>query len=275
MKAAFSVFILSLMGALIAAPIWAAEQSAEKPAERSTEELAKAAQNPIAHMISLPFQENVNFNVGPENKAQNVLNIQPVIPVTLTPDWNLITRTIVPVISQPPFAPGQENEFGLGDIQFEAFFSPAKSKGFVWGVGPIAQLPTHTDDRLGSPIWGLGPTVVALRIDGPWVYGAVANNVWSLGGSDTTKYNNFLIQPFVNYNFGHTGTYLVSSPIITANWRTGNWVVPLGGGIGQIFKMFGNQAVNAQLQAFYNVAHPEGLGPDWSIRLQVVLLFPK
>jgi hypothetical protein len=275
MKPAFSVFILSLMGALIAAPIWAAEQSAEKPAEHSAEELAKAAQNPIAHMISLPFQENVNFNYGPENKAQNVLNIQPVIPVTLSPDWNLITRTIVPVISQPPFAPGQETEFGLGDIQSSAFFSPAKTKGFVWGVGPIAQLPSHTDDRLGSPIWGLGPTVVALRIDGPWVYGALVNNVWSLGGNDTTKYNNFLLQPFVNYNFGNSGTYLLSGPIITANWRTGNWVVPLGGGIGQIFKAFGKQPVNASLQALYNVAHPEGLGPDWSIRFQVQLLFPK
>jgi hypothetical protein len=276
MKATFSFCTLCLMGALIAAaPIWAAEQSTEKPAEQSTEELAKAAQNPIASMISLPFQNNVNFNVGPENKAQNVLNIQPVIPVSLTPDWNLITRTIVPIISQPPFAPGQETQFGLGDTQFQAFFSPAKAEGFVWGVGPIAQLPTHTDSRLGSPIWGLGPAAVALRIHGPWVYGAVANNVWSLGGSDNTKYNNFLIQPFVNYNFGKTGTYLVTSPIITANWRTGDWVVPLGGGIGQIFKMFGTQAVNAQLQAFYNVAHPDHLGPEWSIRLQAVLLFPK
>ena len=275
MKTAFSVFILCLLGALIAAPIWAAEQSAAKPAEHSAEDLAKAAQNPIAHMISLPFQNNINFNYGPETKTQNVLNIQPVIPFTLSPDWSLITRTIVPIISQPPFGPGQETEFGLGDIQFQAFFSPAKSEGFTWGVGPIAQLPTHTNDRMGSPIWGLGPAAVALRIDGPWVYGAVVNNLWSLGGDDRTKYNNFLIQPFVNYNFGKTGTYLVTSPIITANWRTGDWTVPLGGGIGQIFKMFGTQAVNAQMQAFYNVARPDGLGPEWSIRLQAVLLFPK
>jgi hypothetical protein len=267
MKAKCCVFLVCLMGALIAAPIWAAEQSHE--------DLAKAAQNPVAHMISVPFQNNTNFNVGPENKAQNVLNIIPVIPFSLGSDWNLITRTILPVISQPPFGPGQENQFGLGDTQFQTYFSPAKSEGLIWGVGPLAQLPTHTDSRLGSPIWGLGPTAVALRIDGPWVYGALVNNVWSLGGNDKTKYDNFLTQVFLNYNFGKTGTYLVSSPIITANWRTGDWVVPLGGGIGQIFKMFGNQAVNAQVQAFYNVAHPEKLGPEWSIRFQVQLLFPQ
>jgi len=275
MKAKFSLCTLCLMGALIAAPIWAAEQSAEQPAEHSAEDLAKAAQNPIANMISVPFQENINFNVGPENKTQNVLNIQPVIPISLTPNWNVITRTIVPVISQPPFGPGQETEFGLGDIQFSSFFSPAKPGKFIWGVGPIAQLPTHTDDRLGSPIWGLGPTAVALRIDGPWVYGALVNNVWSLGGSDKTKYDNFLLQPIVNYNFGKTGTYLLSAPIITANWRTGHWVVPVGGGIGQILKMFGNQPVNASLQAFYNVVNPDRLGPEWTIRFQVQLLFPK
>lgn len=256
-----------LMAVMITTPLWATEQSAE--------ELAKAAQNPIASMISLPFQNNTNFNVGPENKTQDILNIQPVIPFSLSSDWNLITRTIMPVISQPPFGPGQNTQLGLGDTIFSAFLSPAKAGEFIWGVGPIVQLPTHTDDRLGSPIWGLGPTAVVLRIDGPWVYGGLVNNVWSLGGSDKTKYNNFLIQPFVNYNFGKTGTYLVSSPILTANWRTGDWVVPLGGGIGQIFKVFGKQPVNTSLQAFYNVAHPENLGPEWQLRFQIQLLFPK
>jgi hypothetical protein len=252
---------------LIAAPAWAAEQSEE--------ELAKAAQNPIANMISVPFQNNTNFNVGPEKGTQNILNIQPVIPISLGPNWNLITRTIMPVISQPAFGPGQDTQFGLGDIQFSAFLSPAKSGEFIWGVGPIVQLPTHTDDRLGSNEWGLGPTVVALRMDGPWVYGALVNNVWSLGGNDEKKYNNFLLQPFVNYNFGKTGTFLVSSPIITANWRTGDWVVPLGGGMGQIFKIFGKQAVTTQLAAYYNVAHPDGIGPEWSTRFLLQFMFPK
>ncbi len=256
-----------LVTLLIAAPAWAAEQSAE--------ELAKAAQNPIANMISVPFQNNVNFNVGPENGTQNILNIQPVIPVSLSPEWILITRTIMPVISQPPFGPGQDTQFGLGDTQLSLFLSPAKSGEFIWGVGMITQLPTHTDSRLGSSLWGLGPSFVGLRINGPWVYGALVNNLWSLGGSGSNAYNNFLLQPFVNYNFGKTGTYLTSSPIATANWKTGKWVVPLGGGIGQIFRMFGKLPVNASLQAYYNVVHPDNLGPEWQIRFQVQFLFPK
>jgi hypothetical protein len=181
----------------------------------------------------------------------------------------------MPLISQPAFGPGQDSQFGLGDTQLSLFLSPAKAKEFIWGVGAITQIPTHTDNRLGSNLWGLGPTVVALRIDGPWLYGALVNNLWSLGGSDRNRYNNFLIQPFVNYNFGKTGTYLVSAPIATANWRNGKWVVPLGGGMGQIFKMFGKLPVNASLQAYYNVANPEDLGPEWSIRAQVQFLFPK
>jgi len=252
---------------LIAASAWAAEQSSE--------ELAKAAQNPIANMISVPFQNDTNFNVGPEKRTQNILNIQPVVPIRLGPDWNLITRTIMPVISQPPFGPGQDTQFGIGDTVFSAFLSPAKPGEFIWGVGPIAQLPTHTDNRLGSTEWGLGPTAVVLRIDGSMVYGALVNNVWSLGGNDKKKYNNFLLQPFFNYNFGKTGTYLVSAPIITANWSTGDWVVPIGGGMGQIFKIFGKLPVNATFQAYYNVAHPEDIGPEWSTRFQLQFLFPE
>jgi len=262
----FSFIAMAALG-LVAAPAWAAEQSAE--------DIAKAAQNPVADMISLPFQNNTNFNVGPENGVQNVLNIQPVIPISLGTNWNLITRTIFPVISQPPFGPGQNTQFGLGDTFFSAFLSPAKPGEIIWGLGPIAQVPTHTNDRLGSTLWGLGPTAVVLRMDGPWLYGALANNVWSLGGNDKEQYNNFLLQPFVNYNFGKTGTFLTFAPIATANWRTGDWVVPLGGGLGQIFKLFGKQAVSATLQAYYNVVHPQDLGPEWQIRFSLAFLFPK
>jgi hypothetical protein len=262
------IMCLLVLGCLLlAAPILAAEQSAE--------ELAKKAQNPIANMISLPLQNNLNFNYGPQGSPQNILNIQPVIPFGVGSDWNLITRTIMPVISQPAFTPVQDSQFGLGDTVFSAFLSPAKSGKFIWGVGPIVQLPTHTDDRLGSTMWGLGPTAVGLRMDGPWVYGALVNNVWSLGGSDKTRYNNFLLQPFLNYNFGRTGTYLTTAPILTANWRTGDWVVPLGGGAGQIFKVFGKQPVNVSLQAYYNVARPDNIGPEWQMRFQMQFLFPR
>ncbi len=246
-------------------------------AEQGATELAKAAQNPVADMISVPFQNNTNFNYGPRDGTQNILNIQPVVPITVTPDWNIITRTIVPIITQPGFFPGQDSTTGLGDIQFTAFLSPAKPHGLIWGVGPVVQLPTSGNDRLGSDRWGLGPSVVALKMDGPWVFGALANNVWSVGGGSDPSYNNFLLQPFVNYNFPeHPGRYLTFSPIVTANWKADSgdrWTVPLGLGIGQIVKL-GMLPLNLQASGYYNVEKPE-YGPDWQLRVQVALLFPK
>jgi hypothetical protein len=248
-------------------------------AEMSAEELAKLAQNPVGNLISVPFQNNTNFNVGPENGTQNILNIQPVIPFSVNEDWNVITRTIMPLIWQPGFVAGQDTEFGLGDIQFTAFLSPAKPSagGLIWGAGAIAQLPTNTDDRLGNDRWGLGPTAVVLHLGkgDPWVYGALVNNVWSVGGGDSPTYNNFLLQPFVNYNFAG-GFYLTSAPIITADWEADSgdrWTVPLGGGVGKIFHL-GRLPVNTQLSAYYNIVTPDN-GADWQLRAQVQLMFPK
>jgi len=250
------------------------------PGEDSLGEIAKAAQNPVAAMISVPFQNNTNFNVGPEEKTQNILNIQPVIPFSLNENWNLITRTIIPVISQPKFAPGQDRENGIGDIQFSAFLSPIQpsSGGWIWGAGAIAQLDTATDDRLGAQRWGLGPSVVVLRPAGAWVYGALINNIWDVGGNDDRDdINQMLIQPFVNYNFpDKPGRYLTFAPIITANWEADSgdkWTVPLGGGVGQIIK-WGDIPVNLQASAYYNVETPKN-GADWQLRLQAQFLFPK
>ena len=249
-------------------------------AELSAADLAKLAQNPVANLVSVPFQNNTNFNAGPQSGTQNILNIQPVIPVDLSKEWNLITRTIMPVIWQPEFVPGQGDSFGLGDIQFSAFLSPANPgpSGLVWGVGAIAQLPTNTSDTLGNKNWGLGPTAVVLHLDkgDPWVYGVLVNNVWSLssdkqGGS----YNNFLMQPFLNYNLPG-GLYLTTSPIVTAAWDAPSdqrWTVPLGGGIGKIFHL-GKLPINAQIGGYYNVVHPDS-GPNWQLRLQVQFMFPK
>lgn len=259
--------------------VMAAVACAPARAELSAEQLAKMAQNPVGNLVSVPFQNNTNFNVGPLSGTQNILNIQPVIPITLNPDWNLITRTIVPLIWQPGFAPGQGNEFGLGDIQLSAFVSPSApgADGLIWGAGGIVQMPTDTNG-LGNKNWGLGPTAVALRLKpgDPWVYGALANNVWSLSSDNRGgAYNNFLLQPFVNYNFPG-GLYLVSAPIITANWKAGSgdqWTVPLGGGIGKIFHL-GKLPVNTQIGAYYNVVSPDN-GANWSTRLQVQFMFPK
>lgn len=249
---------------------------------QDNEGLAKAAQNPIADMISLPFQNNTTLNAGPKSQTQNVLNIQPVFPIGLNPDWNVITRTIVPIISQPDFGlPHTDRKNGLGDFQFSAFFSPKAPtpSGWTWGVGPVAQLPTATNDVLGQGKWALGVTGVALHtVKGdPWLYGALVNNLWSVGGeSDRRTVNQMLFQPFVNYNFPeYPGRYLTFSPIITADWEAKGeqWTVPLGLGIGQIFRI-GKQAVNVQAHAYYNVVKPQ-LGGNWTIRLQLQLLFPK
>ena len=241
-----------------------------------TADLAKAAQNPVADMISLPFQNNTNFGVGPDDDVQNILNIQPVIPIKLNMDWNLITRTIAPLIYQPQTAPGTSSEFGLGDINETVFLSPSKPGKLIWGVGPIFSLPTATDDVLGTGKWSAGPSAVALTIQGPWVIGGLVNNLWSFAGdSDREDVNQFLFQYFINYNMAE-GWYLTSAPVITANWEaeSGNeWTVPFGGGLGKIFRI-GKQAMNAQLQAFYNVEAPDG-GADWSLRFQLQFLFPK
>ncbi len=241
------------------------------------DDLARAAQNPIANMISLPFQNNYNIDVGALNNNQNVLNIQPVIPISLNDDWNLITRTIIPVVYQPSLFQGDDHDFGVGDIQFTAFFSPVKPvNGWIVGAGPAIRAPTAMDSRLGARKWALGPSAVALRMQGPWVFGALIQNVWSVAGSGDNNVNELLIQPFVNYNM-EDGWYLISAPIITANWEADNssdrWLLPLGGGVGKIFRI-GDQAMNTSIQAYYNVETP-GFGPEWTIRFQLQWLFPR
>ena len=240
--------------------------------------LARAAQNPVAAMYSLPFQNNTNLNYGPRNHTQNVLNIQPVIPISLNEHWNLITRTIIPVISQPGLSPGEGTTFGTGPTQFSAFLSPARPMdGVIWGLGAVVQAPTISNSALGSNIWGAGPSAVALTMQGPWVIGALINNIWSFGGGPRNTYNTMTLQPFVNYNFPHSpGTYLSFSPIITANWeaRSGQqWTGPLGMAVGQIFRL-GHQPVNAQIGAYYNVVRPD-IGPEWQVRAQLTFLFPR
>jgi hypothetical protein len=246
-------------------------------AEMSAEELAKLTQNPVGNLVSVPFQNNTNFNYGPQGGTQNVLNIQPVIPVSVSEEWNIITRTILPVISQPPLAAGDDRVNGIGDLQFSAFLSPAKPGEWIWGVGAIAQLPTHSPAELGNNNLGLGPSFVVLHLDkgSPWVYGVLVNNVWSVGTASAPSYNNGLIQPFVNYNF-KDGTYLTSAPIATVNWKadsSNQWTVPLGGGIGHIFHL-GRLPLNTQIGAYYNVVKPDN-GPNWQLRVQVQFMFPK
>lgn len=247
-------------------------------AEMSADELAKLAQNPVGNMVSVPFQNNTNFNWGPEKGTQNILNIQPVYPISVNADWNIITRTILPVIWNPSMGPDTGSKSGLGNLQISGFLSPANPGQWIWGVGGIVQAPTNSDAYLGNRNWGLGPTAVLLHLDkdSPWVYGALVNNVWSLSSSQQGgAYNNGLIQPFLNYNLPG-GTYLTSSPVITANWREENsnrWTLPVGGGIGHIFH-FGKLPVNAQISAYYNAVRPDDAA-NWQVRAQAQFMFPK
>jgi hypothetical protein len=244
--------------------------------EEQTEALAKAVQNPVANLISVPFQNNFNFGIGPRDVTQWVLNIQPVIPITLNEDWNLITRTIMPIINQPSPAAGIPSAFGLGDINPSFFLSPAKPSKLIWGVGPTLTFPTATDSLLGSGKYSAGPAVVALTIQGHWVIGVLANNQWSYAGWGDNDVNAMLIQYFVNYNLPH-GWYLTSSPIITANWKADSderWTVPVGAGVGKIVRL-GKLPLNLQLAGYYNAATPETFGATWQLRFQLQFLFPK
>ena len=262
--------MILVIGLLVALPAWG---------QNDADDLAKKLANPVASLISVPIQFNYDENIGLNDEGSVLqINIQPVIPMELNEDWNLITRTIIPVISQPGFAPGQNRKNGLGDIQFTTFFSPKEvgPSGWIWGAGAVAQFDSASDDRLGAGAFGLGPSAVMLKSFGPWVVGGLVNNIWSLS-ADRDDVNMFLFQPFINYNFpDKPGRYLTFAPIITANWEadsSNTWTVPPGLGIGQGTR-FGKQPVNMQSSAYYNVKKPE-FGADWQLRLQQQLMFPK
>jgi hypothetical protein len=249
-----------------------AEQSAN-----STDALQKATQNPVADLISVPLQDNSNFGVGSENRTQNVLNIQPVIPAHLTQNWNLITRIIQPIVWQPYPDSNSGGNYGFGDMNPTLFLSPAHPGKVIWGAGPTFVLPTATDPSLGQGKWSIGPSFVVLTQPGHWTLGVLANNVWSFAGnSDRASVNQLLLQYFVNYNLSR-GWYLTMQPIITANWAASSskdvWTVPFGGGVGRIMKV-GFQPINLSAQVYANAVHPAGTSP-WGIRLQIAFLFPQ
>jgi len=281
---------------LVTVPLWAQDTpvgvsgaevatQATPAAAANAEELRKESQNPIANLISVPVQENWNFGIGPANRTQNVMNIQPVIPFSVSKDWNLITRWITPIIFQPlpvPQPPGppvqQTGVYGLGDLNPSFFLSPKKSK-VIWGVGTTLVFPTATNTTyLGQGKLSVGPSVVALIQPPHFTLGVLINNYWSVAGHsnvDKPAVNQFLLQWFVNYNM-KKGWYLKTAPINTANWRaaSGNaWTVPMGGGVGRIMKI-GFQPVNLSAEFYGNAKYPAGTSP-WTMRLGFTLLFPR
>ena len=266
--------------ALSVLSVGAAAQSAAPttpPDSGDATALAKKLQNPIGDLYSVPFQNNINFNTGPNKGTQDILNIQPVIPIHINEDWNVITRTILPLVWSPSFQPAQSVPFGLAPTTFSAFLSPKNPvDGWLWGVGPVVELPTITSKTLGSNVWGLGPAAVVVKLAGPIVAGALVNNAFSLGGTPGTggtRYSLFTFNPFFNYNFGE-GWYVGTSPIIAANWLTaGNnaWTLPVGAAVGRVVKIGDKLPVNLQIGAYYNALRPE-FGATWQLRTQVTFI---
>ena len=243
----------------------------------SNEELAKKLSNPIASLISVPFQFNYDSDIGPNDKGDRyLLNIQPVIPISMNDDWNIISRTILPVVKQDDIYPGAGSQSGLGDVVQSLFFSPKQpaESGWIWGAGPVFLLPTATDDLLGADKWGIGPTAVVLKQNGPWTYGALANHIWSVAGdSDRQDIRTTFLQPFLSYTTKTATTFAVNTES-TYDWKSKQSAVPLNAVATQVLK-FGNQLVSVGCGVRYWADSTDGGPEGFGVRLLFTLLFPK
>jgi len=264
-----NVFAAALLAAL-------ALTSANTGAQESSEEIAKAALNPVAAMVSVPMQYNYDQNIGlREDGRKNYVNVQPVIPFSINADWNLISRTIVPLVSQTDVFAGAGSQSGIGDITQSFFFSPKKptADGWIWGVGPVVYLPTASNDLLGADKWGLGPTAVVLKQEHGWTYGVLANHIWSTGGAGRADINSTFLQPFLSYTTASLTTFGVNTES-TYNWKTEQWSVPINLMITQFLKI-GEQRLTVQGGARYWADSPDSGAHGWGARFTVTLLFPK
>jgi len=242
-------------------------------AQDRSEALSEQAANPLADLMSFPFQNNLNINHGEFDRNVNVLNIQPVIPFA---GGKVITRTIFPIVSIPDFSQEMGNfSSGLSDIVFTTFYVP-ESKGITWGLGPVIELPTGGSER-GTEKWSAGPSFVMLAQPDDWTFGAIINNTWSFAGnSDRDEVNRMLLNLFVVKQLGD-GWYVNSAPIITSDWTVDSenrWIVPLGAGGGKVVMLGGKLPVNLQTQLYYNIVRPD-FGPEWQWRFQLQVLLPK
>ncbi len=248
--------------------------SQEKVEEKiSTQELAKKLANPVASLISVPFQNNADFGIGESNATRNTLNIQPVVPIELTENIKLITRYIVPVISQYNVTGVGEEEIGLSDAVVSAFLSPVDSK-IVWGVGSVFLLPTGTDDYLSAKKFGVGPTAVMLMQTNGWTFGGLVNQIWSVAGDEErSDLSQMFLQPFIGYSWP-TGAGMNVNAELTQNWEANSTVIWINPAISTI-SSFGNQKVSFSVGPKFNIIASEGTKADFGVRASVTLIFTK
>lgn len=249
---------------------------ADATAQDAEADLAKQLANPVASLISVPIQANYDEGFGAAGEGSIWrINVQPVIPFSLNDDWNLISRTILPIIDQQDVPVSGVGKSGLGDIVQSLFFSPVDPVGgWIIGVGPVFLLPTATDDLLGGEKWGIGPTAVVLKQAGSWTIGALANHIASFAGEDARgNVNATFLQPFVSY-ITPTKTTLSLNVEATYDWEGEAWAVPVNFTVSQLLKL-GNQPIQLGVGARYWAESPES-GPDgWGARIQLTFLFPK
>jgi hypothetical protein len=252
-----------------------AGQAGAQPAPQDQQsELARKLSNPVSDLVSVPFQFNWEQNVGPNDETRFVLNVQPVIPFSISSDWNMITRVIVPFVGQPALFEGGTPESGVSDVLTSFFFSP-RAGGITWGVGPALSLPSTSIPTLGTGKWSAGPTAVVLKQTGPWTVGALWNQVWSFAGSDARRdVNRMFVQPFLAYQATRTVTFTVQSET-SADWEVdeGRWTVPINFLVAKL-STFGVFPASYQLGFGVFPAHPE-IGPSWKIRGAIVILLPR
>lgn len=241
------------------------------------EQLARQLSNPVAALISVPIQFNHDRDIGPAREGtRTLINIQPVVPFSLNADWNIISRTIVPLVRQENIFPGAGSQSGLGDIVQSVFFSPKAptAGGLIWGVGPVLLLPTGTNDLLTTDKWGAGPTGVVIRQQGRWTVGALANHIWSFAGdSKRNDVNATFLQPFVTYTTATATTFSLNSES-TYDWNGRQWTVPISTGVSQMLRL-GDQLVQVGAIARYWADGPQQAPHGWGLRLNFTLLFPR
>lgn len=244
---------------------------------KTEEELAKQLQNPVAALISVPFQFNYDWNIGADDDGERyTLNIQPVVPIELTENWNLISRTILPVVYQDEILAGAGSQTGIGDIVQSVFISPKNptENGWIWGAGPVFLMPTGSDDLLTTDKWGAGPTAVVLNQRGPWTYGGLANHIVSFAGDDDRDdINATFLQPFLSYTTPTAWSFTLQTES-TYDWENEQWSIPIGGFISKVTNI-GGQAVSFVGGLRYWADGPDSGPEGFGLRFVVTFLFPK